>query len=173
MCWSQQAQGNMSHASFLLQPSKANVRFRGLGAVICQKFAAEGCNVAINYHSSREVAEELASRLAKEYSIKCIILQGVSLTPGHFRGSLTLYRTPNCQKTINVLFKRRLSNYPAWTSLLQMLGGLGSLINGTFMTCLLRNGTRQDTTWLSLFKMLIVAVLESECYVAFTTHAGR
>ncbi|GFF39806.1 granaticin polyketide synthase putative ketoacyl reductase 2 [Aspergillus lentulus] len=54
---------------------------RGLGAVICQKFAAEGCNVAINYHSSREVAEDLASRLAKEYSIKSIVLQGDSELP--------------------------------------------------------------------------------------------
>ncbi|KAF7184661.1 hypothetical protein CNMCM7691_005973 [Aspergillus felis] len=54
---------------------------RGLGAAICQKFAAEGCNVAINYHSNHEVAEELASRLAKEYSIKSIILQGDSELP--------------------------------------------------------------------------------------------
>ncbi|GFF46552.1 granaticin polyketide synthase putative ketoacyl reductase 2 [Aspergillus udagawae] len=54
---------------------------RGLGAVICQKFAAEGCNVAINYHSSRAVAEDLASRLAKEYSIKSIVLQGDAELP--------------------------------------------------------------------------------------------
>ncbi|GIJ81675.1 hypothetical protein Asppvi_000174 [Aspergillus pseudoviridinutans] len=54
---------------------------RGLGAVICQKFAAEGCNVAINYHSNHEVAEDLASRLEKEYSIKSIILQGDSELP--------------------------------------------------------------------------------------------
>ncbi|PKX92364.1 SDR family NAD(P)-dependent oxidoreductase [Aspergillus novofumigatus IBT 16806] len=54
---------------------------RGLGAVICQKFAAEGCNVAINYHSSRGVAEDLASRLAKGYSIKSIVLQGDAELP--------------------------------------------------------------------------------------------
>ncbi|KAF7173102.1 hypothetical protein CNMCM5623_005348 [Aspergillus felis] len=51
------------------------------GAVICQKFAAEGCNVAINYHLSRGVAEDLASRLTKEYSVKSIVLQGDAELP--------------------------------------------------------------------------------------------
>ncbi|RLL97780.1 hypothetical protein CFD26_104979 [Aspergillus turcosus] len=54
---------------------------KGLGAVICQQFAAEGCNVAINYYSSRDVAEDLANRLAKDYSVKCIVLQGDSELP--------------------------------------------------------------------------------------------
>lgn len=37
-----------------------------------------------------------------------------------------------------------MSNYRAWILSLQMLGGLGSLTGGTFMTYPLRNGTRQD-----------------------------
>ncbi|KAF4162054.1 hypothetical protein CNMCM6936_002624 [Aspergillus lentulus] len=65
----------------LAQERRIEEAYKGLGAVICQKFAAEGCNVAINYHSSHEVAEDLASRLAKEYSIKSIVLQGDSELP--------------------------------------------------------------------------------------------
>lgn len=50
---------------------------RGLGAVIAQKFAAEGSNVAINYASSKETADKVASELAAQYNVKTIVVQGV------------------------------------------------------------------------------------------------
>lgn len=40
---------------------------KGLGAVICRKFAQEGCNVAINYSSDSEAAEKLAEELKKDF----------------------------------------------------------------------------------------------------------
>ncbi|KAM0263728.1 hypothetical protein ACHAQJ_001042 [Trichoderma viride] len=50
---------------------------RGLGALICKKFAQEGANVAINYLSNAEAAQQVADSLAKEYSgIKTFIIQG-------------------------------------------------------------------------------------------------
>ncbi|PLB46938.1 NAD(P)-binding protein [Aspergillus steynii IBT 23096] len=49
---------------------------RGLGAVVAQKFAAEGCNVAINYVSSKDAAEKLASDLQAQYNVKAITIQG-------------------------------------------------------------------------------------------------
>ncbi|GAB1217016.1 hypothetical protein ATERTT37_006237 [Aspergillus terreus] len=50
---------------------------RGLGALVAQKFAAEGCNVAINYMSSKDAAEKLASELQAQYKVKVITVQGV------------------------------------------------------------------------------------------------
>lgn len=49
---------------------------RGLGAVIAQKFAAEGSNIAINYYSRIAEAEELSARLEKEHGVKTIVIQG-------------------------------------------------------------------------------------------------
>ncbi|CEO60120.1 hypothetical protein PMG11_04760 [Penicillium brasilianum] len=49
---------------------------RGLGAVVAEKFAVEGCNLAINYLFSQEQADNLASELAKKYSIKAVTIQG-------------------------------------------------------------------------------------------------
>jgi hypothetical protein len=53
---------------------KAN---RGLGALLCERFAAEGCNIVVNYVSSESAAKELAEKVEKEYSIKSCIIQGV------------------------------------------------------------------------------------------------
>jgi NAD(P)-dependent dehydrogenase (short-subunit alcohol dehydrogenase family) len=50
---------------------------RGLGAYICEKFAAEGANVAINYQSSAEAAEKLAKKLSEQYGVKTITFQAV------------------------------------------------------------------------------------------------
>jgi NAD(P)-dependent dehydrogenase (short-subunit alcohol dehydrogenase family) len=50
--------------------------FRGLGAVIAEKFAAEGSNIAINYASNAEAANSLAERLKKEFGVKTAVLQG-------------------------------------------------------------------------------------------------
>ncbi|KAF2770131.1 NAD(P)-binding protein [Teratosphaeria nubilosa] len=50
---------------------------RGLGAVICQKFAAEGCNLAINYANSEAPAQKLAEELRQKHSnIQIIVLKG-------------------------------------------------------------------------------------------------
>jgi NAD(P)-dependent dehydrogenase (short-subunit alcohol dehydrogenase family) len=51
---------------------------RGLGAVICEKFAAEGANLVINYQSSQKAADELASKLKEKYGVKVVALQAVS-----------------------------------------------------------------------------------------------
>ncbi|KAE8160688.1 hypothetical protein BDV40DRAFT_289896 [Aspergillus tamarii] len=52
---------------------------RGLGALVCEKFAAEGANVLINYHSNAEAAQQLADKLEKEYSVNCHIAQADTL----------------------------------------------------------------------------------------------
>ncbi len=51
---------------------------RGLGAVVARKFAAEGCNVAINYVSRETAAKDVAEALRREFRIKTIVIQGVS-----------------------------------------------------------------------------------------------
>ena len=50
---------------------------RGLGTVIVEKFAAEGCNVAINYNASRESAEILKEKIEKHHGVKAVTIQGV------------------------------------------------------------------------------------------------
>lgn len=50
---------------------------RGLGALSAEKFASEGSNVAINYMSSKEIAEKLASDIASKYGVKTVVIQGV------------------------------------------------------------------------------------------------
>ncbi|KAK1057006.1 hypothetical protein LTR74_014465 [Friedmanniomyces endolithicus] len=49
---------------------------RGLGAEICRKFAAEGCNIAINYANSEAPAQELAKELQQKYSVKTVVIKG-------------------------------------------------------------------------------------------------
>ncbi|KAJ6020899.1 hypothetical protein N7540_006403 [Penicillium herquei] len=49
---------------------------RGLGAVISEKFAAEGSNVAINYMSNKQTADEVAKNLANKYNVKTVVIQG-------------------------------------------------------------------------------------------------
>ena len=53
------------------------VFYRGLGAVICEKFVSEGANVAINYANSKEPADELAKKLEK-YGTKIVVFKAVS-----------------------------------------------------------------------------------------------
>ncbi|KAF3067525.1 hypothetical protein CFAM422_008527 [Trichoderma lentiforme] len=48
---------------------------RGLGALICKKFAEEGANVAINYVSNADAAQKVADSL-KEYPVKIFVIQG-------------------------------------------------------------------------------------------------
>ncbi|CAI7574780.1 hypothetical protein N7533_002636 [Penicillium manginii] len=49
---------------------------RGLGALVAQKFAAEGSNVAINYMSNKASADNTASEIASKYNVKTIVVQG-------------------------------------------------------------------------------------------------
>lgn len=50
---------------------------RGLGALIAEKFAIEGCNIAVNYNASKERAEGVVEKLTKEYKIKSFVIHGV------------------------------------------------------------------------------------------------
>ncbi|KAJ5678687.1 hypothetical protein N7462_006931 [Penicillium macrosclerotiorum] len=49
---------------------------RGLGALVAHKFAAEGSNIAINYMSSKETADKVASEISSKYNVKAIVIQG-------------------------------------------------------------------------------------------------
>jgi len=49
---------------------------RGLGAVICRKFAAEGCNVAINYANNEKAAHDLSNEIQSKYKTKTLVLHG-------------------------------------------------------------------------------------------------
>lgn len=50
---------------------------RGLGALVAEKLAAEGCNVAINYNESKDRAEAVAKKITEDFQVKVIVLQGV------------------------------------------------------------------------------------------------
>ena len=52
---------------------------RGLGALVAKKFAAEGCQVAINYVSNLERAKETAEHVYMAFKTKTVIIQGVGL----------------------------------------------------------------------------------------------
>lgn len=59
---------------------RINHQDRGLGAIICKKFAEEGANVAINYVSNSTAAENLADTLTKDNPSKIFVVQGVSIS---------------------------------------------------------------------------------------------
>ena len=48
--------------------------------MICEKFAAEGCNVAVNYVSSVDRANQTAEKIIAEHHIKAVVIQGVGAT---------------------------------------------------------------------------------------------
>lgn len=49
---------------------------RGLGAAIVRRFAGEGCNVAINYLTSRDQATEIANEVQISHGVKTVVIQG-------------------------------------------------------------------------------------------------
>ncbi|KAH8793647.1 short-chain dehydrogenase/reductase-like protein sdr [Hyaloscypha sp. PMI_1271] len=49
---------------------------RGLGELICLKFADEGCNVAINYNSSADKAAAVAKKVEQDYGTRAFTIQG-------------------------------------------------------------------------------------------------
>lgn len=58
-------------------PSKSNNAIRGLGELVCLRFAAEGCNVAVNYMSSADRASSVAEKVVSDYGVECFTIQGV------------------------------------------------------------------------------------------------
>ena len=48
---------------------------RGIGKQIAIQLASEGICVAINYKTSKDLAENLAKELSKKYNVKCIAVQ--------------------------------------------------------------------------------------------------
>lgn len=48
---------------------------------MAEKFAAEGCSLAINYVSNADRAKQTAEKLEKEYNAKVVIIQGVCEIP--------------------------------------------------------------------------------------------
>lgn len=67
------------YACFLarLQDCSADDGGRGLGAVIAHKFAAEGCNIAINYANNEAPAQKLSADIQSEYRVKTVVVHGV------------------------------------------------------------------------------------------------
>lgn len=54
---------------------------RGIGKQIAIQLASEGICVAINYNTSKELAENLAKELSKKYNVKCIAVQADVSSP--------------------------------------------------------------------------------------------
>ncbi|KIW82562.1 hypothetical protein Z517_05589 [Fonsecaea pedrosoi CBS 271.37] len=48
--------------------------FWGLGALICEKFAAEGSNIVVNYVSSKDRADQVAEK-CKGLGVKAVVIQ--------------------------------------------------------------------------------------------------
>ncbi|PGH04081.1 hypothetical protein AJ79_07181 [Helicocarpus griseus UAMH5409] len=48
---------------------------RGLGALVAEKFAAEGCSIALNYVSNEARAKGTAEKLEKEFNAKVVLIQ--------------------------------------------------------------------------------------------------
>ncbi|KAL2013778.1 hypothetical protein VTN00DRAFT_1303 [Thermoascus crustaceus] len=49
---------------------------RGLGALVAEKFAAEGSNIVINYVSNGGRAKETAAKIEAVYKVKVVVVQG-------------------------------------------------------------------------------------------------
>ncbi|MCJ1315125.1 hypothetical protein MMC15_000441 [Xylographa vitiligo] len=60
---------------------------RGLGALIAEKFAAEGSRVAINYVANTERAELTARKIERLWGGKVAVIQGVNRLPRSSRSA--------------------------------------------------------------------------------------
>jgi NAD(P)-dependent dehydrogenase (short-subunit alcohol dehydrogenase family) len=49
---------------------------RGLGALICEKFAMEGAHVMVNYVTNKDRAAEVVQKV-ETYGVKAFMIQGV------------------------------------------------------------------------------------------------
>jgi hypothetical protein len=50
---------------------------RGLGAMICEKFASEGCHIMINYVSREDRAKEIVEKV-RSFGVQAFMIKGVS-----------------------------------------------------------------------------------------------
>ncbi|KAL6715011.1 hypothetical protein ACLMJK_007272 [Lecanora helva] len=48
----------------------------GRGALVAEKFAAKGCNVAVNYNSSKDRAEQVVANVQERYEVKGLVIHG-------------------------------------------------------------------------------------------------
>ncbi|KAL8825877.1 MAG: hypothetical protein Q9191_004146 [Dirinaria sp. TL-2023a] len=55
---------------------------RGLGALLAEKFAKEGSNIAVNYVENEGRARQVADKVAKDYGAKAVVIKGVSVNLG-------------------------------------------------------------------------------------------
>ena len=67
---------NQGRSSRLIQNDVPN---RGLGALVAEKFAIEGSNIAINYNASKDKAEQVAARIENEHKVRSVVIHGVCL----------------------------------------------------------------------------------------------
>jgi len=79
---------------------------RGLGELICLKFAAEGCNVAVNYNASEDRAKEVAEKV-RRFGGKAVLVKGVCLLSYPYNSfPLSLFHTlllsPNRIKILQI-----------------------------------------------------------------------
>lgn len=93
---------------------------RGLGALVAEKFAIEGSNVAINYVSNKEAADKVASDITIKYNVKTIVIQGVRSTAVVLHGwpvdtFYFRYRMQEARKPASMPSRLQSSNSAAWT----------------------------------------------------------
>lgn len=93
---------------------------RGLGALVAEKFAVEGSNVAINYVSNKEAADKVASDIASKYNVKTIVIQGVRPTSVILHDwpvdiPFLRFRMQEARKTVSMPSRLQSSNSAAWT----------------------------------------------------------
>lgn len=72
--------GSRYYSPLVIPKTKLTLPNRGLGALVAQKFASEGSNIAINYASSKDAAEKLASEIQSQFGVKTITIQGVRVS---------------------------------------------------------------------------------------------
>lgn len=70
------AQGTPLLFQLQLLQHRPNAPHRGLGAEVARKFAAEGCNIAINYVNSEAPAQALAKEIESQLGTKTLVIQG-------------------------------------------------------------------------------------------------
>jgi len=71
------SQADPGTSLLLISKYRLTLPNRGLGALVAQKFASEGSNIAINYASSKDAAEKLASEIQSQFGVKTITIKGV------------------------------------------------------------------------------------------------
>lgn len=104
------AQGKYSLRKFAFQRWRIT---RGLGALICNRFAAEGCNIAVNYVSNSEAALEIAHVLKRHHGIQTCAVQGVRFSNGQINAnySFAIYRMPGLQLITSDLSRKLLRSW--------------------------------------------------------------